>query len=297
MSTAPPEDQRRLLEVQALDTRLQQLTHKRASLPSIARIAELDAQISDLSTSLVASRTAVSDLKRELTKAEGDVEQVRSRAARDQTRLDSGQVGAKDAQALVGELESLSRRQRVLEEIELGVALDHDGGLRGEQLVVRGVELGERVLVRLETLHDTELDLLEDLLAAGERRELPHKGLGVLGTDLARVEAGLVAGGTGADLLHVTLGLGELAQLDAEVATVTAARAQAVEGLDAGLVTLYDRLRAQLGGLGAAKLSGRRCEGCRLELNPSDVEIIKAKSPDQVARCEECSRILVRLDA
>lgn len=244
MTTAPPEDQRRLLEVQALDTRLQQLTHKRASLPSIARIAELDAQISDLSTSLVASRTAVSDLKRELTKAEGDVEQVRTRAARDQTRLDSGQVGAKDAQALVGELASLARRQEVLEEVELGV--------------MERLEAHEDALAKLDAAND-------ELLAA--------KAAVVVERDA------------------------ELAQIDAEVATVTAARAQAVEGLDTGLVTLYDRLRAQLGGLGAAVLSGRRCEGCRLELNPSDVEIIKAKSPDQVARCEECSRILVRLDA
>lgn len=244
MTTAPPEDQRRLLEVQALDTRLQQLAHKRTSLPSIARIAELDAQISDLSTSLVASRTAVSDLKRELTKAEGDVEQVRTRAARDQTRLDSGQVGAKDAQALVGELASLARRQEVLEEVELGV--------------MERLEAHEDALAKLDAAND-------ELLAA---------------------KAAVVAERDA-----------ELAQLDAEVATVTAARAQAVEGLDAGLVTLYDRLRAQLGGLGAAVLSGRRCEGCRLELNPSDVETIKAKSPDQVARCEECSRILVRLDA
>ncbi|KRD36867.1 MULTISPECIES: zinc ribbon domain-containing protein [Oerskovia] len=244
MTTAPPEDQRRLLEVQALDTRLQQLAHKRTSLPSIARIAELDAQISDLSTSLVASRTAVSDLKRELTKAEGDVEQVRTRAARDQTRLDSGQVGAKDAQALVGELASLARRQEVLEEVELGV--------------MERLEAHEDALAKLDAAND-------ELLAA--------KAAVVVERDA------------------------ELAQIDAEVATVTAARAQAVEGLDTGLVTLYDRLRAQLGGLGAAVLSGRRCEGCRLELNPSDVEIIKAKSPDQVARCEECSRILVRLDA
>ena len=244
MTTAPPEDQRRLLEVQALDTRLQQLAHKRTALPAIARIAELDAQIADLSTSLVASRTAVSDLKRELTKAEGDVEQVRTRAARDQTRLDSGQVGAKDAQALVGELASLARRQEVLEEVELGV--------------MERLEAHEDALAKLDAAND-------ELLAA--------KAAVVVERDA------------------------ELAQLDAEVATVTAARAQAVEGLDAGLVTLYDRLRAQLGGLGAAKLSGRRCEGCRLELNPSDVEIIKAKSPDQVARCEECSRILVRLDA
>ena len=85
------------------------------------------------------------------------------------------------------------------------------------------------------------------------------------------------------------------ATIDAEVAEVAAQRARLAEGLDAGLVTLYDRLRGQLGGLGAAALRGRRCEGCRLELNPTDVEGIRKAAPEQVVRCEECGRILVRL--
>nr|WP_194719738.1 hypothetical protein [Cellulosimicrobium arenosum] len=121
VATAPPADQLRLLDVQELDTRTQQLAHRRANLPELARIAELDAQVADLTASLVDSRTAASDLRRELTKAEADVEQVRNRATRDQGRLDSGQVGAKDAQALVSELESLARRQSALEEVELDV--------------------------------------------------------------------------------------------------------------------------------------------------------------------------------
>lgn len=121
MTKAPAQDQRRLLEVQGLDTLLDQIAHRRTTHPTVARLAELDGQLADLTTSLVASRTAVSDLRRELTKAETDVEQVRARADRDQQRLDSGAVGAKDAQALMSELESLGRRQHALEEIELEV--------------------------------------------------------------------------------------------------------------------------------------------------------------------------------
>ena len=70
-----------------------------------------------------------------------------------------------------------------------------------------------------------------------------------------------------------------------------------VAGLDAGLVALYERLRGQLGGSGAAALRGSRCEGCRLELNPLDLEQIRARPVDAVVRCEECGRILVRTDA
>lgn len=121
MTKAPAQDQRSLLDVQGLDTLLDQIAHKRTTHPTVTRLAELDAQLTDLTTSLIASRTAVSDLRRELHKAEDDVGQVRTRATRNQERLDSGAVGAKDAQALVTELESLAKRQDVLEEIELEV--------------------------------------------------------------------------------------------------------------------------------------------------------------------------------
>lgn len=121
MTKAPAQDQRQLLEVQGLDTLLDQIAHKKKAHPTVARLTELDAQLTDLNTSLVSSRTAVNDLRRELTKAETDVEQVRTRATRSQQRLDSGAVGAKDAQALMSELESLGRRQEALEEIELEV--------------------------------------------------------------------------------------------------------------------------------------------------------------------------------
>ena len=66
MATAPAHDQRRLLDLQALDTRLDQIAHQRAKHPTLARLAELDSQLADLTTTLVASRTAASDLRREL---------------------------------------------------------------------------------------------------------------------------------------------------------------------------------------------------------------------------------------
>jgi len=118
VTKATPQDQKRLLDLQALDTRLDQLAHKRSALAAHARIAELDARLADLDTAVAASRTAVGDIRREVTKAEADVQQVRDRAARDQQRLDSGQGTAKDLQALTSELASLARRQSELEEVE-----------------------------------------------------------------------------------------------------------------------------------------------------------------------------------
>jgi uncharacterized protein len=121
VTTAPPEDQLRLLDVQALDTRTAQLAHQRRTHPVLARLTELDSRLADLETSLVASRTAARDLRRELAKSEADVEQVRSRADRDRARMDSGKGSAKDLQALSSELVALARRQGELEEVELEV--------------------------------------------------------------------------------------------------------------------------------------------------------------------------------
>ena len=242
MTTAPAADQRRLLEVQELDTRLDQIAHKKRTLPELARLIELDSQVTDLHTALVTSQTAVSDLRRELTKAEADVEQVRVRAARDQARLDSGQGSPKDLQALQSELGALGRRQAELEEVELDV--------------MERLEAHETALTEVTTAHES---------LAGTR---------------AAVEAERDAA---------------YAALDADAEAVRAERAKAVDGLDAGLVALYEKLRAQLGGKGAGALRGRRCESCRLELNPLDVEAIVKAPADQVVRCEECGRILVRL--
>ncbi|OZB46782.1 MAG: hypothetical protein B7X40_10590, partial [Cellulomonas sp. 14-74-6] len=70
MTTAPAADQHRLLEVQEFDTRLDQNAHRRRTLPVLERISELAAQLADLDTALVTSRTAAGDLRRELSKAE-----------------------------------------------------------------------------------------------------------------------------------------------------------------------------------------------------------------------------------
>ena len=241
MTSAPVADQRQLLVVQDLDTRLDQIAHRRGQVPALAEIVSLDARLRDLSTALVTSRTAAADLRRELAKAETDVEQVRSRAKRDQDRLDSGQASVRDTQALQSEIEHLAGRQAELEEVELGV------------------------MERLEA-HTAVLEELEAANAEVERQR-------------AAAEAARDA---------------DFKALDDEATAVRAERASAANGLDAGLMALYEKLRSQLAGRGAAALVGRQCQGCRMELNPVDLAAVKAAPEDKVVRCEECGRILVR---
>lgn len=85
-----------------------------------------------------------------------------------------------------------------------------------------------------------------------------------------------------------------LADLADEEQIALAARATAAAALSAEVLGLYDKLRADNGGIGAAALHRGRCEGCRIELTPVDLGRIREAPADEVIRCEECRRILVR---
>src|SRR5690606_33208098 len=137
---AEPADQIRLLDVQDLDVRLQQLAHRRRSLPEHEEIESLNRDLTQLRDLLVAAQTEESDCAREQTKAEQDVDQVRQRAARDQKRLDSGAVSSpKDLENLQREIASLAKRQGDLEDVVLEVME------RRESAQERIAELTERV--------------------------------------------------------------------------------------------------------------------------------------------------------
>ncbi len=67
--------------------------------------------------------------------------------------------------------------------------------------------------------------------------------------------------------------------------------------IPADLMTLYERLRAANGGVGAAPLRSNRCEGCHMQISPTERNRITTSDPNEVHRCEDCSRILVRADS
>ncbi len=119
MPTAPAADQVRLLAVQELDLHLQQAHHRRDTLPVLATIAELEGEAGELGDHIIALSTDAGDIRREVTKAEDDVQNVRARAERDRAKLDSGNASAKDLQALQSEVVALAKRQGDLEDVEL----------------------------------------------------------------------------------------------------------------------------------------------------------------------------------
>lgn len=237
---AEPARQLRLLDLQAIDTRLSQIAHARTHLPELAELADLEGKAQLLDDQVVRSRTELGDVQRDIAKAEADVQQVRDRAARDQQRLDAGTGTAKDLQALQHELESLARRQSDLEEVEL------------------------EVMERAEAI---ESDLAELERGRGELAER----IGALRTSRDA----------------------KLTELDAEAQQVGGSREAVAAEVGESLLALYERVRAN-SGTGAAALRAKRCGGCQLELNSVEIARIREAPEDEVIRCEECSRILVR---
>lgn len=117
---ASPDDQKLLLDLQALDTKLAQLDHRAKSLPQHAVLSALDAELTTLRAAALERRGAREDVALELKRLESDVEVVEARIKRDTDRLE-GSSSVKDVAALEQELTALRKRRDDLEEIELTV--------------------------------------------------------------------------------------------------------------------------------------------------------------------------------
>ncbi|MFI7614997.1 hypothetical protein E1286_34900 [Nonomuraea terrae] len=238
---AAPEAQKRLLDLAGLDSQLDRLAHRRRTLPELAEIDERSKQYARLATQVIEAETEAGDLAREQAKAEHDVEAVRTRADRDQKRLDSGAVTSpRDLASLQSEIASLHRRQGDLEEVVLEI-----------------MERREAADTKVTDLVAQRDEVRAALAAAEDRRDAA------------------------------------LQEIDKEAGEVRGRRTAAAAELPADLLGLYDKLRDQYG-VGAAMLHGGRCQGCKVALSIAEMNRIKAAPHDEVLRCDECRRILVR---
>ena len=61
------------------------------------------------------------------------------------------------------------------------------------------------------------------------------------------------------------------------------------------LLALYEKIRTSADGVGVARLHAGQCQGCHLTINAADLSRITSLPDDDVVRCEECRRILVRI--
>jgi len=239
---ADPFAQLKLLDLQGLDARADQLGHRRATLPELAELAALRQAVNELDNRLVDARTLVEDLTAEQEKVDSDVEAVKARRVRDRDRMDKGLItNPKDLERMTHELVSLERRIGSLEDDEIEV---------------------------MERLEDAQRDLDAVIAETNAARE---RGAALTASRDEKV-----------------------AEIDRELAAVADERVPTVDGLPADLLALYDRLRSSKDGVGAAALRARACGGCQLNIDAAELAVIKTAPLDEVIRCFECQRILVR---
>lgn len=202
---------------------------------------------------------------------------VEERLASVQARLDEGrarsQAVASRQAALESEVASLDRR-----------IADIDRRLYSGQ-VSASREL-QAMVAEIDSLKSRRSAVEDEVLEAMEEGEPLAEAVASLEGDEAELAAA-------AERLRSSIA-GAEAVIDAEVDAEHRARAETAARVPAELLATYERLRARLGGVGAARLVGSSCSGCHLTLPASELARIRREPPDTVVLCDQCGRILVR---
>lgn len=163
--TASPDAQRLLLDVQALDTTLQQLAHRERSLPERTAVEALKAEADVMREFVIQRRGELEDARIELGRVESDVAVVEARIARDGERLQASS-SVKDIAGLEHELESLRARLGDLEEIELSV-MEKVEALESELAsATASLDAHQQQLEQAEAARDAALSVIADEVAA-----------------------------------------------------------------------------------------------------------------------------------
>jgi predicted nucleic acid-binding Zn-ribbon protein len=123
---ASPHDQRQILNTASLDQRTTALNHKAQTLAEHVLLVNVTTKSNNLRDLRIAAQTELSDVKRELLRAEADVEQIVMRIVRDEARLDGGSATPKELEQLQHEVGTLGARRAELEEVELEVMMRID---------------------------------------------------------------------------------------------------------------------------------------------------------------------------
>ncbi|MCC2593484.1 C4-type zinc ribbon domain-containing protein [Tessaracoccus sp. OS52] len=185
------------------------------------------------------------------------------------TEVDDLQVGVRRAENdLVPVKARLERDSRRIE----------DGSVTDSKTLRGLIDEVEHIKRRIGTLEDEQLEVMGQLEAAEARQaEITARK--------AEIEA---------KLRELVAARNEkVTALQAEAGELGTSRAAVAAQVAPDLLKLYERIREQRG-LGAARLARGRCTGCQLEITVSDLDDYRRAPANQVLRCVECDRILVR---
>ena len=227
----------------------------------------LDLQAIDLAIDRLRARKAAIESGAELTAARADADAAEARFGEHKLQIDALD---RDATKVEHEIDSLSQKATAEEQRMSSGAIANARELEA---------IGHEIANLKRRISDRE----DELLAIMERREAIEKGATEAETVATerRTSAEQVASAS-AD---------ELGAVVAELAAREAERPPLAATIDQDTLELYEELRPQKKGVGAAALIDNVCQGCHEQL--SSVELDHARHADGIVRCDHCRRILV----
>ena len=168
MTSAPIAQQRLLIDLQDIDSRLARLRHERKHLPVLGRIESVIERLKTNKRAAIQADAALTEAKTRVTRSEDEVGQVVRRAEVLRERLHSGNSAARDLSAIQGEIDQLGQRQSALEEAQIAAmealdsAREESERLKQEESDIRvaGRELTAKRDAEFARL-DQEIDSLE----------------------------------------------------------------------------------------------------------------------------------------
>jgi uncharacterized protein len=176
----------------------------------------------------------------------------------------------RDADKLEHEIDSLTRK-----------SADEETRLYGG--AVANVKELEAIRHEIENLGKRRSDREDELLSLMEQREQLERRAKDAEAGATDLRAKVEAAGSGA--------AEELQSIEGDLTAATTTRTSLAGTIDPELLELYEDLRRQKKGVGAAALIDGVCQGCHEKL--SAVELDHVKHAGGVPRCEHCRRILV----
>lgn len=220
------------------------------------------------------------------------VDQLRYRSAHlpDRTSLEeiataAGAVRRRRDEVEAARAETGARQARAETELSATEARRRDVDRRMTSGAVTASRDLQRMADEVDHLGRRASDLEDEVLEAMTEGEPLDRELDWLSTQLADLEQQ-------ARDLTSAIAAAEV-DIDAQISGEQDTRRERAAGLDGVLLKEYERLRARLGGVGAARLVNGQCTGCYLTLPSAEDQAARLAPADAILHCEQCGRILV----
>ncbi len=218
----------------------------------------------------------------EAAKLEAKIRQVESGEAAEAIRVALLEQSAKASQMLSAHEEvmrDVRRAEADLELVEKRIAQDKER-LTGssDSKVITGIQH------ELETLAKRQGELEEAQLILMEAADQSNVEQEAIQLERKRLQNEMESATESAK--------SELATLDAEIIRVRAEMSDLRSALDSELLELFDKI--QVRGTAVGRLKDSACGACNMTLTSTSVGQLSAVAADELARCPECSAILVR---